>query len=503
MIVGRRWMLFLLLMSGWGGPVAGGAETTVASPTLAQSVAHLVEAHAQLQGASAVANLAVPGGLGDVLIVRRTIAADWQRRLDAAEVPTDDPGLQRFTGEIQALVSGMQQLANLAQQLGDAPRRFPHCLHEPAFTRYRTLVQDAFVHGVQAVIAGRLRDQVAPAIWFERQSRHTTLLSLIEAGYLADERYADLPRDDRWLADYREQLLLTRTILERRLELPDSEDTHRHQVVLDAYTSLLDLRVQLLRRISDLSDSGVPADAAPVQTYRHAGEAQVTILARLVGLARGVSEDGDRHWRQEEREHRELTRGGRLLELADRWLSFALEHRETEALVNEQVEAVAEDLAAPIRAAMAAATVAQRTAQAAFAAAVAARDPSAALLATQAAERYRLGLDQRLSRLDEDLAIAEREKRWRVHAQDPAIAEHLHTWDARRAAAATARQAADDAATAALLARHAAERAGWDSEEAEARAALAQEAAEEHDLSEMIEALDEMVELRAGTIPPE
>ena len=502
MIRGRRLVLLLLLMSGWGGPVVGGADST-SSLRLSQAVAHLVEAHAQLHGASAVADLVVPGGLSDVLIVRRTIAADWQRRLDTREVTTDDPGVQRFTEEIQALVTGLQQLANLAQQLGDAPRRFPRCLQEPAFARYRTLVQDAFVHGMQAVIAGRLRDQVAPAIWFQRQSRHTALLSLIEAGYLAEERYALVPRDDPWLVDYREQLLLTRTIVERRLELPDNEDTYRHQAVLEAYTRLLDLRVELLHRIGEISDSGLPPDASVVQTYRKAGEAQIAILGRLVGLARETSDDSDHHSQREEDEHRHLARAERLFEMADSWLLFAQQHQEAEALITEQASAVADELSAPVRAALATSTAAQRTAQAAFAAAVATGDVSAALTATQAGECDRLCLDQRLSHLDLDLAIAEREKLWRVHAQDPAIAEQLRIWDARRAAALTVRQAADEATAAALRARHTAERAELASEEAEARAALAQEAAEAHDLSELIEALDEMVELRAGTAPPE
>jgi len=104
-------------------------------------------------------------------------------------------------------------------------------------------------------------------------------------------------------------------------------------------------------------------------------------------------------------------------------------------------------------------------------------------------------------RLEEDIAIVEREKAWRVHAKDPVIAEKLREWDERRAAALAASEAAEVAAHAALAASQSAERAQLLSEEAEEHAATVQNAADQHDLSELMDALDEMVELRAGAVP--
>lgn len=495
MMQGRCGVVALLVLSSW---VGSWAEDESAVPTLSQAIAQLIEAQSQMQSAIAAANLVLPSGFSDVLIVRRTIAADWQRRLDAKAVRADDAGLVRFTGELQALVAGLQQLANLAQQLGDAPRRFPHCLSEPAFTRYRTLVNDAFDHGMQAVIAGRLRDQVAPAEWFQRQSRHTMLLLLIESGYLADEKYALLPRDDRWLIEYREHLLLTRATLERRLELTDDDESYRHQAVLDAYTRLLDQRVHLLQRISDC---GLPADAPEVVTFRRTGDAQVVVLGRLVGLARGTPGEEEEQWQRDEREHRHLARVERFGDLADQWLSFEQERREAAASITEQLAEAPAELAASSRAALEASAVAHQTAQKAFAQAVEADDLMAALAAKHALERARQQTDRRLMRLEEDIAIVEREKAWRVHAKDPAIAEKLREWDSSRAAAQAARQAAEVAVDAALAASQAAERAQLVSDEAEEHAARLQSAADQHDLLDLLNALDEMVELRAGAVP--
>jgi len=496
MLIRRDWVLALVLvLSGWAN---GWSDEEATAPTLSQAIAHLVEAQAQMQSAVAAANIVLPSGLTDVLIVRRTIAADWQRRIDTKVVRADDVGLVRFTAELESLVAGLQQLASLAQQLGDAPRRFPHCLMEPAFTRYRALVNEAFDQGMQAVIAGRFRDQVAPATWFQRQSRHTTLLLLIESGYLADEKYTVLPRDDRWLIEYREHLLLTRTTLERRLEQADDAESYRHQAVLEAYTRLLDLRARLVRRTSEC---GLPADAPEVVTFLRAGDAQVVILGRLVGLARGTPGEGEEQWQREEGEQRQLARAERFCDLADQWLSFEQERREAVTSIIEQLAEAPAELIAPTRAALDASVIAHQTAHRDFAQAVEAGDLMAALAAKHGLERVRSHADRRLMRLEEDLAMVEREKTWRVHAKDPAIAEKLREWEECRAAAHAARQAAEGAADAALAANQATERAQLLSEQAEEHAATLQNTADQHDLLELMQALDEMVELRAGAVP--
>ncbi len=495
-ITGRRWLLALLMLSSaftlW-------ADDDTPRPTLAQVIAQLSEAQAQLQSAGAAANVVLPSGLTDVLIVRRTIAADWQRRIEAKAIAADDAGLLRFTAELATLVAGLQQLGNLAQQLGDAPRRFPHCLAEPAFARYRALVGEALDQGMQAVIAGRLRDQVTPATWFQRQSRHSTLLLLIESGHLADERYGMLPRDDRWLVEYREHLLLTRTTVERRLEQAEDEDSYRHQAVLDAYTRLLDRRVQVLQRIAECELS---ADAPEVVTYRRASDTHIAALGRLVGLAQGKAGDDDEHYLREEREHRQLVRAEQMGEFADQWLTFARQSQDTVTSVNDLLGEAPAELALAARAAREAFSQAQHNAQLAFARAVEADDLSAALAAKQVMEHVCQQANRQLPCLEEDLAIAERDKAWRVHAKDPAIAEKLREWDQRRALALAARRAAEDAADAALAASHTAERAQLLSDQAQDHAATLQNAADQHDLLELMEALDEMVELRAGAAPP-
>lgn len=491
----RSLLCICLMLAGWSQEFPG---TNPVPRALAHTIGQLVEAQAHVQSTCSAAAITVPNGLTDVLIVRRTIAADWQKRLESGAVQPNDAGLARFTTELESLVSGLQQLANLAQQLGDAPRRFPHCLSEPAYTRYRTMVADAVAQGMQSVSAGRLRDQVAPATWFQKQSRHTTLLTLIEAGHVADERYAALVRDDQWLIEYREHLLLTRTTLERTLELPDDHDSWRQQAILESYTRLLDARVHLAERIVECE---LPLDAPEVATFRRAGEAQITVLGRLVVLARSSDTDQDDQSLREQRENHVLSQTERLKDMAEQWLSFEQQRREQVENTTATLAEAPATLAQAHRAAFDGIATALRSAQQQFDQAVSASDLTAALAAHQAAQRIRQQSERLWLHLDEDLAIAEREQSWRAHSKDPAIAEKLRQWDERRAAALAARVAAEEAADAALTASQAAERAQLVSEQAQERAEQLQGIEEHHDLSELIDALDEMVDLRAGTVP--
>lgn len=488
----RRWLVLLLVACGlW-------AEDD--SPrSLAHSVANLVEAQTQIHSACAAAQLTIPSGLNDVLVVRRTIAADWQRRLTAGEVRVDDAGVLRFAEEITALVSSLQGLANLARQFGDAPRRFPHCVDEPAFARYRTLVADAFTQGMQALIAGRLRDQVAPATWYARQGRHAALLEAIEAERLADEHFGVLPRDDRWLIEYREHLLLTRTTLERTLDVnDDAEERDRQETIRHAYVRLLDLRCNAIRRISD---SGLPGDAPEVQVYQQTIDRWVAVLGRQVALARAGRTDDDDYWRTVAEAERQAEHTARFSGYAERWLDLAVRLRDDLEYLVDQIDDASTALAADLRTLHEATNTAYRQARTAFATACTAGEMMAALTATQAVDHVLHRLSRRITYLDDDVAIARREETWRQHANDPAIAEKLRAWDMRRGEHLMQRRSADEAADAALEAQQASERADLVSTLAGEKSARAEEVIEHGELFDLADALDEMVDLRVG-MPP-
>lgn len=488
----RCWLLAMLMIGAWSGEAPPGRD-------LGDVVARLVEAQAEMQHAAAVATATVPSGMNDMLIVRRTIAADWLRRLEAGAVREDDPALRRFIDETTGLVQGLRQLADLIRQSGEAPRRYPHSLTEPALARYRALVHEAFDQGLQAVIAGRQRDPAVVRAWNLRQQRHLVLLQVIEAGNRADRRYTMLPRDDRWLVEYREHLLLLRTMLEQSLETGGTPDVSHLQEVLAAYAYLLDRRMALHQ---DITDSGLPADAPEVAVLTRVVAREIAVLEWQVALARARSgDDGDaEYWQQREALERQHARCERLTGLAEDWLSAARQRIQQEHEIVEYEPDADPLVIRALRAALATATTEQRAALDTFAKAIETDDQLAALAARHALQRAELLDQRRRAHLEEEALVPERERAWQAQAGDPAIAEKLREWHTRRATVLAARRAADEAGDAALAAEQAAEVADWVSREARERARVAESAAETHDLFELGDALDEMVELRAGAV---
>lgn len=488
MRLGGCWLLLITLFVTM--PAEDGAP-----PPLAPTVAGLVAAQAQLQGTCNAANLPVSSGFTDALVVRRTIAADWQRRLDAGMVRADDPALGRFTTELKALTGLLDELEMIAREARDAGQRYPHCLMEPAFVRFRSLVGDTLAKRMQEVVAGRTGDSEAKTAWWRLSMSYRALLEVIEALPKADEDYVLLPRDDRWLLEYREYLLLARATLERAITTPDEHRGGGEQQVLSAYTHLLGRRVSLLERAQRC---GLPAEHPALVGFRRAGEVEVAVLGRLVEVARQGGHDDEVHFQREERLHRELASAQRFSGLAYEWLDLEESWHEVTSGVEEQVMDAPVELTKEVRATVSSTTARIRDAHATFATAVETKDLLAAITAKHAGERVRQQADHRLGTLDEDIAIATREQQWRVHAKDPAVAEKLREWDQRRAVVLAARRLAEHADEAALAAAQDVERAELVRDQTEDKAIDLREAAERDDLWELINTLDEMAELRAG-----
>jgi hypothetical protein len=473
------------------------SERDVLRRALSHEVTRLAQAQAQVQSACAAAAVVVPGGLGDVLVVRRTIAVDWQRRLGDPAAVVDAEAVKRFQQELTTLVAALQQLANLAQQLGEASRRFPHCLEEPAFGRYRALVGEMVERGIQVLIAGRMKEYPAPAAWHRRQSRHVALLQVIESTHRARERYAGLPADDRWLLEYQQHLRLMRETLEHGLDTLEGHDNGVADTLRQSYERLLDARVDAIER---LAECALPEDAPSVSAYRRALAGQVAMLGDLIDLARSEpAEDEQAPRRQRVQESRQMA-SERLLEVADTWLSFDLERREQRTQLAEALAEGSAEIAAPLRAEGEAIERDYAAAGSALQAAITAGDVRAAVMAEQMGERLCRRGRRLVQRVPSDLDLAMRESEWRVHRADPAIAERLRAWDEQRSAALAARQAADAADAAALTAEQQLRLAEMDFEQAYQRAGDLEDASLEHEhrLQDLMNALDKMVELRQG-----
>ena len=497
-----RWMM--LLCCSWSVFFCedDSGESVEPPPVLSQVMSQLSQAQERVQSSYAGVGVVVPSGLTDVFVVRRTIAADWQRRLTDGSILPKEPELVRFIAEQKLLETHLQELVRFADQLRNMSQQFPHCRDEVVFTRYRALITSGMDQGMKTLIAGHLKGQNQSAENYQRQSRYTALLTMIEAGYTQAERYAKLPRDDRQLAEYRDHLAQVRMTLEKSIDARADDASDRQQNLLSAYTAVLDAR---MKAINEVTESGIEASAPEVVTYHRASDALIQILNQR--LAKAHSDKGDPSTSDDPKEsmkirkqafveERAYAKAERLLSMAGQWLSSERTYR---TQMKEYAEQVAEVSAASIeshRAAMTVYTQKQQVAQSAFDQAIKAADESAAMIAQQALEQISQQRDQYMEHLTEDLAIVEREKAWRAHAKDPLMAERLSEWDKRRVTMLAARRSIAEAADRALSAKHASELAEWSAQQAQEQADEVKATVEVQDqgLEELMNALDEMVE---------
>lgn len=477
-------------------------EAVEPTPLLSQVMSELSEAQTQVQSHYNSVGVVVPSGLTDVLVVRRTIAADWQRRLTAGSIVPKEPELVRFITEQKLLETHLQELVVFADQLRDMSQQFPHCRDEVVFTRYRATIISAMDQGMKTLIAGHLKGQNQSAENYRRDSRYTALLTLIEAGYTLAERYAKLPREDRQLAEYRDHLAQVRMTLEKNIDAPADDASDRQQNLLGAYTTVFDAR---MKAINEVTESGIEAGAPEVVTYHRASDALIHIFNQRLVTAHsdngelptsGDLEESMKSRKQAFLEQRALVKAERLTSMAGQWLSLAKEERGQMKNYVEQIAEAPAAIAQALRATMTAHTQKQNAAQSAFDQAIKAADESAALTAQQSLELIRQQLDHQMEHLSEEVTIAEREKTWRAQAKDPAMAERLREWDKRRAAQLVVRRSVAEADEKALSAKHASERAQGIAEQAQEQAEEAKESMELQDqsLEELMNALDQIVE---------
>ena len=510
-----RWLM--VLYCSWSALICAdlSSESGEPTPVLSQVMSELNEVQAHVQSSYTAIGVVVPSSLTDVLVVRRTIAADWQRRLADDSTSAKEPELVRFMGEQKRLVTHLKELVNYAEQVSNMSRQFPHCREEVAFTRYRALVISGMDQAMKGLIAGHFNGQNQMVEVHQRQSRYLALLRLIEVGCTLTERYPKLPHDDRQLAEYRDHIAQARLAAEKNVDGSigkngvSDDNSGRQQALLNAYTTVLDAR---MRMNNEVAASGLEAGAPEVLTYHRASDVLIQILNGRLASAQSNKADLPPSDDFEERkkirkqdfiEQRTFAKAERLVSMAGQWLSSESAYRTQMKEYAEQIAEAPEAFAQAFRATMMDYAQKQKAAQSAFDQAIQGADENAALMAQQALERICQQRDQQEEYLSEEVTIAEREKTWRAHAKDPMMAERLREWDKRRAAILAARRSIAEAADRALSAKHANERAQWIAQQAQEQAEEVKETVEAQDegLEEFMNTLDEIVEQSDNNSP--
>ncbi len=433
-----RLFLYLVLCIITSNPLFADENRDALRLALPQDLARLVQAHEQLRAAYQSAGSNLPSAFSDVLVVRRTIAADWQKRLAQKSEPIDLSAAVRFRSELTALIASTQQLSNTAQQYSYASQRFPHCLDDPIFKRYRAHLVNAVEGGVQAIIAGRPLDSAANMR--RSQQRYVDMLNVIESQFTLNERYGKLPPDLPALKDYREHLRLTRAKLEPQLETPERLDPEIDlEAITNAFDALLDSHVKV---VEAAAAKDLPADTPAAVGYRATLINLITVLTDQLTFVRATSQNDNLYFQKSQAlKHRQII-ALHLVDAAERWKSSEInrragrqEHQEGLTTISnvtrERVEKQCAELDQQRR-------LLEQAIMLAF-------KEQNALTAIEQAGKFsliELRESQMFITMVDDAEFEKREANWKTLNKDPIIAKLLPTYETHKAAYVTKREQA-------------------------------------------------------------
>ncbi len=283
---------------------------------LPEALANLTQTSTQLHAAFAAIGFSIPNAFDDVLVVRRTIAADWANKLNDSNTAINYDGALRFHHELQSLNNTIRQLINTANQIAYSAQQFPHCLEEPFYKKYRMHLESHINACVNSVVVGKVLDN--DRIHSVNQQRYSNVLLVIEAQHACAARFNVLSTDFPLLQDYQTYLRISREQLESTIEIPDKDrNNYKIQEITRAFEALLDTEVHAIKRVRD---AGLADTAPAVIVYQSAVARQRITLQELLTLARSDNANDEEHYKRQQAAQYKDAISSHLVNICERWM---------------------------------------------------------------------------------------------------------------------------------------------------------------------------------------
>jgi hypothetical protein len=329
------WLMLLCLALPWLGAVDEAERERLLSE-ITGSLNNLTESHERLVVSAGKAQVVLPPVIATQIATRRTLAADWSRRIGTpnADFPMDEA--ETFRDGLNDLNGRIGNLAGWVDALASIDERWMAITATPHVQRYR-----AFVHGAVDLRLQAFGNDGQPApdddADWRRQSRYELLLSLIESEPSATERLAKIPHDDPAAREYRDQRSSLRTALEAAIAMTSAADDFplsRDQEVLGELDDLLNVVQERHERLAMREHPPSPQVAAAIVACATAE--QDAVRAVIGGLRARMPDDQAGEMRVEAlRRQREQQRA--ITAIAWEWLDLDDSLRELHRPAREQI----------------------------------------------------------------------------------------------------------------------------------------------------------------------
>lgn len=263
------------------------------------ALSELATAQRRLNEQADTAQVVVPQAVPTQIATRRTLAADWLRRIGApgSEFPLEEA--EAFRDGLHTLRGRLDQAANWIETMATLSERWQGVAASAEFTRYRAFVRGA-IDGHLAGITSVEEQPVDEDLLYRRQHRHEVILNLVESQAQLDERVQKLPADTAIVREIRTQRTTVRTTAEAGLNAAMPTDDH----VLDGEQNILWLLDELLNlaeeRHDRLASREQPPGAAMVALVTASQAVEEQSVRALIAHVRAQKPDDPAWHRQQE-----------------------------------------------------------------------------------------------------------------------------------------------------------------------------------------------------------
>ncbi len=285
------------------------------------ALTELSETQQRLSEHTGTAQVVIPPGVPTQIATRRTLAAEWIRRIGTPTTDFPVEEAETFRDGLYTLRGRLDQAASWSEILATIGERWQGAISSKEFERYRVFVRSAIDQRLQEIATGA-EPTMDEDLFYRRQHRHEVILSLVEADEQTTERLAKLSQEAPSVREFRAHRAALRATAEAGLQAANPVDDQ----VLERDQQILWLLEELVGVVQEreerLAGRDHPPAAAALASITICQSAEEQALRALIAHHRAQMPDDPAWHRQQDALRREREHRRTLASLAWEWMNL-------------------------------------------------------------------------------------------------------------------------------------------------------------------------------------
>ena len=300
------------------------------------ALTELSQTQQRLSEHAGTAQVVIPPGVPTQIATRRTLAAEWIRRIgtpatdfQVEEAEAFRDGLYSQRGRLDLVVAAVETMATLNE-------RWSGAVGSKELERYRVFVRSAIDQLFQE-FATAAEPTIDDELFYRRKQLHEVIMDMVESEEQVTERLTKLPQDAPAVREFRAQRAALRAMAEVGLQAAAPVDDQ----AFDQQQQILWLLDELVTVAQEREEHLTPRDQPPgtmvLAAITACQTAEEQALRALIAHQRAQMPDDPSWHRQQESLRRARDHRRTMTAVAWEWMSLEDSVRDIRKLVQEQL----------------------------------------------------------------------------------------------------------------------------------------------------------------------